>query len=711
MPEIIPVDSRLAREKAAELYGERHLYTQESRMNHAEGMASILRNIRHDEALISAAYLYAVHDCVPNANEWLKTNFGPTVAQLVDGTHRLIVLHSKAHTSKDADGEKGADKLLLQTQDQLLRKMVLAMCSDLRVVLLRLASRLQTLRWFAANKQFSEEAKSYGEDTLKLYAPLANRLGIWQVKWELEDLSLRFTKPDVYMNIAQLLDESRESRLTFMHEAVQKIQQMLVKNGIQAEVSGRPKHIYSIYKKMERKHLQFDQLFDVRAMRIIVQTVEQCYEVLSLVHETFPDVSSEYDDYISHPKPNGYRSLHTVILDSRNRPIEVQIRTREMHEYNELGVAAHWRYKESGNSNAGGDSSAEDQKIAWLRQLLAWSSDVQPERPDGAIQDDHVYVLTPQGRVIEMTAGATPVDFAYHLHSELGHRCRGAKVNGTMVPLNYKLKTGETVEIVAVKEGGPSRDWLNPELGFVTTTRARNKVRQWFNAKQLQESLVEGREKVEKDLARLGKSAFKLEELAKRLGYNTLDDLFVGASKDEFSIKSVEKVVSPELEEHKREEFSMAKSKAAKSKSQVLVVGVDSLLTQLARCCHPAPPDPIVGFVSRGRGVMIHRADCPNIRNLDEKGQERLIEVSWGNATDAVYPVDVLVISQNRPGLLRDISEVFLREKLAVVGINSQMIRGDLHIHFNVEVSSADALRRTLNTIEDIAGVYVARRG
>ena len=711
MSESNVVDSRLARDMAAQLYGQRHLYTKESRMSHAEGMVEILRNIRDDDALISAAYLYAVHDCVPNPQEWLTSNFGATVAQLVDGTHRLIELHSKAHTSKDGDDEKSPDKLLIQDQDQLLRKMVLAMCGDLRVVLLRLASRLQTLRWFAANKQFEQEAKRYGEDTLKLYAPLANRLGIWQVKWELEDLSLRFTKPDVYMEIAHLLDESRESRLSFMQEAVEKIRAMLVKNGIQAEVSGRPKHIYSIYKKMERKHLRFDQLFDVRAMRIIVQTLEQCYEVLSLVHETFPDVSSEYDDYISHPKPNGYRSLHTVILDSRNRPIEVQIRTKQMHEYNELGVAAHWRYKEAGNSNAAGDSSSEDQKIAWLRQLLAWSSDVQPERPEGAIQEDHVYVLTPQGRVIEMAAGATPVDFAYHLHSELGHRCRGAKANGVMVPLNYKLKTGETVEIVATKEGGPSRDWLNPELGFVATNRARNKVRQWFNARQLQESLAMGREKVEKDLARLGKTSFKLEELAKRLGYTTLDDLFVGASKDEFSIKAIERVVSPELEEHKREGIAMAKSKAARSKSQVLVVGVDSLLTQLARCCHPAPPDQIVGFVTRGRGVMIHRADCPNIRNLDENGQERLIEVSWGNASDAVYPVDVLVIAQNRPGLLKDISEVFLREKLALVGINSQMVRGDLHIHFNVEVASTDALRRTLNTIEDISGVFVARRG
>ena len=376
------------------------------------------------------------------SEEWVKEQFGTGVAELVNELHRLIELNGKTRLMPAEDDEKGSDKLMLKAQDALLRKMVLAMCRDLRVVILRLSSRLQTLRYYAMKKNDPEGAKAYGADTLALYAPLANRLGIWQIKWELEDLSLRFTKPEIYNEIARQLDESREARLAFMRDAVDKIKGMLEQKGIEAEVSGRPKHIYSIYKKMERKHLRFDQLYDVRALRIIVQTVEQCYEVLSIVQENFPGVSSEYDDYISNPKPNGYRSLHTVILDSRNRPIEIQIRTREMHEYNELGMAAHWRYKEAGNSEKS-SQSAEDQKVAWLRQLLAWSSDVKPEGPQG-VEDEHVYVLTPQGRVVEMRTGATPIDFAYHLHSELGHRCRGAKVNGNMVPLNYKLKTGET---------------------------------------------------------------------------------------------------------------------------------------------------------------------------------------------------------------------------------------------------------------------------
>ena len=708
MTEEKQIDSRLAREMVIPLYGDKTLLTGEARLAHADGMANIVRGIRNDEELIAACYLFAVHDCVSSPEEWLKKHFGNHVCELVAELHRLIELNGKTRlTSITPDPDKPADKLLIQAQDALLRKMVLAMCKDLRVVILRLASRLQTLRWFAMKKDDPEGAKVFGEDTLALYSPLANRLGIWQIKWELEDLSLRFTKPEIYNEIAHQLDESREARIAFMRDAVDKIRNMLAERGIKAEVSGRPKHIYSIYKKMERKHLRFDQLYDVRALRVIVDTVEQCYEVLSIVQANFKGLSSEYDDYISHPKPNGYRSLHTVILDARNRPIEIQIRTHAMHAYNELGVAAHWRYKESGNSDNKGES-AEDQKVAWLRQLLAWSSDVKPEGPKG-LQDEHVYVLTPQGRVIEMAAGATPIDFAYHLHSELGHRCRGAKVNGQMVPLNYKLKTGETVEIVAAKSGGPSRDWLNPELGFVVTTRARNKVRQWFHQQALEEMVNDGRDRIEKDLARLGKSSVKLDDLAKRLGYDTVDDLFIGASKEEFGFKTIEKVLKPQ-EEEKKDDIFTSKSKAAHAKSQVLVVGVDSLLTQLARCCHPAPPDKIVGFVTRGRGVTIHRADCPNIRHLDEQGQERLIEVSWGNAEGAVFPVEVLVVAQNIPGLVKDMSEIFLKEKIAIVGMNSQVVRGDMHWRFNVEISSAQSLTRALTAISDLPGVYNARR-
>ena len=559
---------------------------------------------------------------------------------------------------------------------------------------------------------------------------MANRLGIWQIKWELEDLSLRFTHPAEYHQIAAELDESREERLEFMALAVKKIQALMISHGIQAEVSGRPKHIYSIWKKMQRKHLRFDQLFDVRAVRIIVETVEQCYEALSIVQEHFTVLSKEYDDYIANPKPNGYQSLHTVITDQLGRPIEIQIRTRAMHEFAELGVAAHWRYKEAGNSN--GASIAEEQRVAWLRQLLAWRSDVgggaaeqsaqapnaeagqkgQPAAP--AVEDDHVYCLTPQGRIVELPAGATPVDFAYQIHTQLGHRCRGAKVDGMMVPLNTKLKTGQTVEIIAAKVGQPSRDWLNPELGYAASPRTRNKVRQWFNAEQLAQQIAEGRDRLDKELARLGKTAVKLDDLAKRLGFGTVDELCVAFAKEEITLTALAQAVQPPkpapapAPEH---DLVLRGASSAASKGKVLVVGMDSLLTQLARCCHPVPPDEIVGYVTRGRGVMIHRADCPNLKNMVDQDHDRLIEVSWGRAgDDALYPADVLVIASDRSGIMKDVTEVMQREKVHVTALNTQILKGDQHMRFSLEVKGGNAMQVLLKGLRAVHGVLSARR-
>ena len=559
---------------------------------------------------------------------------------------------------------------------------------------------------------------------------MANRLGIWQIKWELEDLSLRFTHPAEYHQIAAELDESREERLEFMALAVKKIQALMISHGIQAEVSGRPKHIYSIWKKMQRKHLRFDQLFDVRAVRIIVDTVEQCYEALSIVQEHFTVLSKEYDDYIANPKPNGYQSLHTVITDQLGRPIEIQIRTRAMHEFAELGVAAHWRYKEAGNSN--GASIAEEQRVAWLRQLLAWRSDVgggaaeqsaqapnaeagqkgQPAAP--AVEDDHVYCLTPQGRIVELPAGATPVDFAYQIHTQLGHRCRGAKVDGMMVPLNTKLKTGQTVEIIAAKVGQPSRDWLNPELGYAASPRTRNKVRQWFNAEQLAQQIAEGRDRLDKELARLGKTAVKLDDLAKRLGFGTVDELCVAFAKEEITLTALAQAVQPPkpapapAPEH---DLVLRGASSAASKGKVLVVGMDSLLTQLARCCHPVPPDEIVGYVTRGRGVMIHRADCPNLKNMVDQDHDRLIEVSWGRAgDDALYPADVLVIASDRSGIMKDVTEVMQREKVHVTALNTQILKGDQHMRFSLEVKGGNAMQVLLKGLRAVHGVLSARR-
>ena len=699
----LSADPMLARSMIEPLYRELMLSTGESALAHADGVASILRGVRDDPELIAAAYLFCVPRVIQNSGEWIEKSFGATVAGLVAELGKLNDLSTKTRSeSKEANATM---------QPEALRRMFLAMCQDLRVVLLKLASRLQTLRWFASSH--SEGAEQFGSETLAVYAPLANRLGIWQIKWELEDLSLRFTRPAEYHAIARELDESREERLEFMQMAVQRIRSLLSNHHIRAEVSGRPKHIYSIWKKMQRKHLRFDQLFDVRALRIIVDTVEQCYEVLSIVQENFQTISKEYDDYIAKPKPNGYQSLHTVVTDAAGRPIEIQIRTRAMHEFAELGVAAHWRYKEAGNSN--GVSSAEEQRVAWLRQLLAWRSDVgqAPDAANQAGEDDHVYCLTPQGRGVELPTGATPVDFAYMVHTQLGHRMKGAKVDGQMVPLNTKLKTGQTVEIIAGKTGQPSRDWLNPELGYAASPRTRNKVRQWFNAQLTQELLSEGRDRLDKELARLGRTAVKLDDLAKRLGFDSVDELCIAFAKEEITLTALQQAVQPPKPvEPEQPEVVVRNESASARRGKVLVVGVDSLLTQLARCCHPVPPDEIVGYVSRGRGVMIHRADCPNIRNMLEQDPDRLIEVSWGSAAgvDAVYPAEILIVSQDRQTLLKDISEVFQREKIHITAMNSNRVKGDQHMRFRIETRGAEDLRRTLAGLREIKGVLSARR-
>jgi GTP pyrophosphokinase len=460
---------------------------------------------------------------------------------------------------------------------------------------------------------------------------------------------------------------------------------------------------------MRTKGLAFEQLFDVRGLRVIVGEVAQCYQVLSLVHAAWTPVHGEYDDYIARPKPNGYQSLHTVIADDAGRTLEIQIRTREMHEHAELGVAAHWRYKEGGKARG-----SDEQRVAWLRQLLAWRSDVEsaPETAGAEARDERIYVLTPQARVVELAAGGTPIDFAYHIHSELGHRCRGARVNGAIVPLNTPLANGQTVEIISAKTGGPSRDWLNPELGYLRSARSRAKVRQWFNALELEQSVAAGRELIEKELQRLGRTAVKLDDLAKRLGFDRVDELCAAATKEEFSLRSIDQALVPAATEPEPTPGLLVGKprEAPAGKGRVLVVGVDSLLTQLARCCRPAPPDEIVGYVTRGRGVSIHRTNCSNLQALTQREPERVAEVAWGKQADALFPVELLVMAQDRQGLLRDISEVFAREKLNVIGVNTSSSRAEARMLFTVEVRSAAEISRVLAQVREVNGVFSVRR-
>jgi GTP pyrophosphokinase len=697
------IDPAQVRLLVVPLYGDRSLRTGEPFVAHADGMVDIVRQLRADPDLLAAAYLFGIHDVLRDADDWLRGRFGSTVAQLVADLRQLMRLSELTRTR----GHGGA-------QAEGLRKMLLAMVNDVRVVLLRLASREQTLRHFAARKGAGVDADMQGaiaRETLDLYAPLANRLGVWQLKWALEDLAFRLLEPDTYRQLARLLDEKRIERERFIADAVAQLNQRLAAAGIRAEVSGRPKHIVSIHNKMRVKRLAFEEIYDVRALRVIVGEVAQCYQALSLVHEMWTPVEGEYDDYIARPKPNGYQSLHTVVRDPAGRTLEIQIRTREMHEFAELGVAAHWQYKEGGRRAAG----ADQQRVAWLRQLLAWRAEVDKPLPSAKVEE-RIYVLTPQGRVVELPAGATPIDFAYHVHTELGHRCRGARVDGALLPLNRPLANGQTVEIISAKTGGPSRDWLNAELGYLASARSRQKVRHWFNLLELEQSIATGRAVVERELQRLGRTAVKLDDLARRLGFASVDELSVAASKEEFSLRSIEQALaSPAAAPTQaapapvgaRAEAGRA---AARGKGGVLVVGVDSLLTQMARCCRPVPPDEIIGFVTRGRGVSVHRASCANAASLADRHPERLIEVAWSAAADAVYPVDVAVLAQDRAGLLRDISEVFAREKLNVIGVNTLSRRGEAQMNFTVEVADASALRRALAQLADVAAVYSARR-
>ena len=691
------------------------LETGENTLAHADAVAAILRQLGSSETMQAAAYLVYTCAHLNKPLEVIGKAFGDNFAALAVETTRLMRVQLQAREAQVAGLQ--VDDAATQTEN--VRKMLLAFSRDLRVVMLRLASRLQTLRFYAATKR--PVSPALAREALQVFAPLANRLGIWQMKWELEDLAFRFLEPQTYKDVARLLDEKRTERELYMEQLRGRLESELRARSISASVQGRPKHIYSIVKKMRGKSLGFDQVFDIRALRVIVPTVKDCYAALSWVHSQFSPIEAEFDDYIARPKPNGYQSLHTVVRDESGKAIEIQIRTQAMHDHAENGVAAHWAYKEAGTKGYAGvtASSEYDAKIAVLRQLLAWERDMAGSASRSGLFEDRIYVLTPEAAVVELPQGATPVDFAYAVHTSVGHRCRGARVDGAMVPLNTPLQNGQTVEIITVKEGRPSRDWLNPELGYLTSNRAKAKVRAWFNAQATHATVTRGRELVEKLLQREGKTATKLDDLAVQLGFKSAEALFEVVGKDEFSLRSIETLLRPPPEP--AEDVSdvllkKARTDGAAPKGGVLVVGVDSLMTQLAKCCKPAPPDEIRGFVTRGKGVSVHRADCSNFREMVARNAERVIDVEWGHpprkveGDAAVYPVDVAVEASDRQGLLRDISDVFAREKTNVIGVQTQSVKGTAGMTFTVEISDAGRLNKVIGIVAAVPGVRSARR-
>ncbi len=698
-----------ARAFAEPLLAEHALDTGENALAHADGVAAILAAIGAAPAMQAAAYLVYAGDWLQRPEEVVSKAFGPSYASLVENTRKLVQIQRAARGAA-AVGDAQAQA----AQTERVRKMLLAFSRDLRVVLLRLASRLQTLRWHAAARVPCPT--DVARESQTVFAPLANRLGIWQIKWELEDLAFRFLEPDDYRQVAKGLDETRAGREAAVETFRATLAAFLTTHGLAAEVQGRPKHLYSIWKKMHGKQLALGQVMDLAALRVVVADVDACYAVLARVHERWPAVDSEFDDYIAKPKANGYQSLHTVILNDEDRAIEIQIRTRAMHEHAEFGVAAHWAYKEGG-PRTGNDERIALARKAVLRQLLAWERDFSAAPSLGAA-DERIYVFTPQATVVELAAGSTAVDFAYALHTDLGHRCRGARVDGAMVPLNTALANGQTVEVTAAKEGGPSLDWLNPELGYLAGQRSRAKVRAWFNAQAQRQTIARGRELVEKLLQREGKTATLRDELAEQLGFKSADALYEVVGKEEFSLRHIEQLLRP-AEPAPTEEAPLIKRSRAGDASRrggVLVVGVDSLMTSLARCCRPAPPDQIDGFVTRGKGVAIHRRNCSNLSHMRAHSPDRVIAVEWGasKGEGALYPIDVLVEAQDRPSLLRDITEVFAKEKVNVTGAHTQSVRGGgavtAWMTFTVEVASTERLSQVLKQVAQVSGVRAARR-
>ncbi|MBI5567894.1 MAG: bifunctional (p)ppGpp synthetase/guanosine-3',5'-bis(diphosphate) 3'-pyrophosphohydrolase, partial [Chloroflexi bacterium] len=587
-----------------------------------------------------------------------------------------------------------------------LRKMFLAMVDDPRVVLIKLADRLHNLRTLGVLPE--DRRKRIARETLELFAPLANRLGIWQMKWELEDLGFRFLYPDKYKEIARLIDERRPDREGYIDHIVNTLQLRFREEGIEAEISGRPKHIYSIWKKIERKG-SFDQVYDVRAVRVIVDNLAQCYLVLGIVHSLWRPIKSEFDDYIANPKDNFYQSLHTAVVADEGKTLEVQIRTREMHENSELGIAAHWRYKEGGKRDP-----KYEEKIAWFRSLMDWRNDVPDAREfvDSLRSDvfqDRVYVFTPKGKLIDMPAGSTPIDFAYHIHTDVGDRCRGARVNGSLVSLDYQLQTGDRVEIVTAKRGGPSRDWLNPNLGFIKTQRARTKIKQYFKKQDRDQNIVQGRDILERELRRLSLDAMPLEAVARLFNIDKIDDFFekIGAG-DISSQAIVSKVIEADRKANPPADEPLPLTAPSKTEVSGLAVrGTGGMMTTLANCCKPVPGDPIIGFVTRGRGVMVHHRNCTNIVHSNET--ERLIEVSWGSS-QRTYPVMIKIAAYDRGGLLRDVAAVVAAESVNMSSVNVTTNRNLATFLATLEIAGTAQLSKVMDRIERLPNVIEVKR-
>ncbi|HLA08908.1 MAG TPA: bifunctional (p)ppGpp synthetase/guanosine-3',5'-bis(diphosphate) 3'-pyrophosphohydrolase [Anaerolineales bacterium] len=687
-------------------------------LTHCIAVASILADLRVPAEVVAAGLL---HDTVEDTTITLgdiRRDFGETIAILVDGVTKLTNLPRVSRGDQHVDksrkdngknepepiSEEGGRGRKRDLASETLRKTFLAMGDDVRVVLIKLADRLHNMRTLGAMPEVKR--KRIGKETLDIFAPLANRLGIWQIKWELEDLGFRYVNPEKYKEIAEQLREKRpdrEKQITTIKESLEKL---LEKNNIKVDVSGRPKHIYSIYKKMTHKGKSFDLVLDVRAMRLIVPDVPFCYAALGVIHTTWRPIPGEFDDYIAAPKENFYQSLHTAVIYDDGRPLEIQIRTQEMHQSAEYGIAAHWKYKEGSHR----DKSYE-QRINWLRNMMEWKTDVHDaqefvESMKTDVFQDRVYVFTPRGDIFDLAADSTPIDFAYHVHTDIGHRCRGARVNGKLVPLYQELKTGDQVEILTAKRGGPSRDWLNSNLGLVRTQRARSKIKAWFKKQEDEQNLAQGRAALERELQRLGIPEINFEIMARELGYKVPDEMFIALGCGDLSLSKVVKQMAGAEETADILQVTSTPLKKT-STDAIQVVGLKDFLWQMAKCCSPMPGDQIVGYVTRGRGATIHRQDCPNI--LQRKDTERFLQVDWGTV-EQTFAVPVTVKAYDREGLLGDISTLLQNEGVNIANVSVNFNRSLADLRLVVEVRDLEQLSRVLTRIESVPNVLEAQR-
>ena len=671
------------------------------------GTAQMVADMDLLSEAVAATILLEIPETLPNWQEIVTEKCGKTVVNIIHGLHEVQKLTRFASIDNLDTPEERAE------QAETMRKMLLAMVSDIRVVLIQLALRTRTMQ-FMSTLPDSPEKRDIAKETLDIFAPLANRLGVWQLKWQLEDLGFRHQNPTEYKRIAKLLDEKRTERLEYINDFLDTLRRELDKYGIHYDVAGRPKHIYSIYKKMVKKKLDFDGLYDIRAVRILVDTIPECYTTLGLVHSLWQPIPGEFDDYIANPKSNGYKSLHTVIVGPEDKGVEVQIRTFEMHQFNEFGVAAHWRYKEGGDGD-----SAYEQKIAWLRQLLDWRENMSESgREDLAnafqteLFNDTIYVLTPHGKVFSLPSGSTPIDFAYALHSNLGDRCRGAKVDGQIVPLSTPLENGQRVEIIAAKEGYPSVNWLYE--GWVKSHRAISKIRAYIRQQNAESIRENGKTQFEKVLVKISPKP-NLHDLCEKMGFSKQEDLYTAIGQGEVTPRAVQKASGALKEPPPQQvnEASIIKQSKIKGHSQggILIDGEEGLYTTLAKCCKPAPPDDIIGFVTRERGISVHRRNCPSFEHLAKQSPDKVLPASWAGAQEGqVFAVDIEIRAQDRGGLLRDVSDALARHKLNVTAVQTQSRDLEASMRFTLEVKQVNELPRVLVSLGEVKGVLSVTR-